>query len=544
MEVRRSRFWRARWGLAIFLIWCCVCLGAVLIGAAWWVVRTFGVLTIDQLVLNIPAGDEAGGSGLLWNGILTGIVIPLLAAIAGIAVFERMRRKGNAQGSLDEPGAVGRGRTWMRWFAGIVAVALPLGGAWAASVVIGVDEYVEAYAQELVSGTSLEDFYVQPVVTEPQSELFGEKRNLIVIYLESIEDAFTDDQLFETNMLAPIEEATTGWNSVPALRQYEGGGWTMAGIVATQCGVPLRTSTAQADNFELNELDRPGQEIDTYLQGARCLGDVLSDAGYTNVYLGGAAGTFAGKSTFFETHGFDEVYDLERWRAEGEFEERNWGLSDRRLLANATETVDELARSGQPFNLTMLTLDTHEKPYVYPFCEVTTEVELESITRCSTSYVAEFLEHVEAQGYLENTTVVVMGDHLKQVADYNQFYTELTSLGSERTVFNRISSPDDATFAREDIDQLSMYPTLIELAGLQLANHRAGVGVSALANENDVPAGSILDLTPEEYRNVVRSPSLGFYATLWGGERPESATKSSEAQAQRLPMFTPWNELE
>ncbi|WP_194294590.1 hypothetical protein [Leucobacter muris] len=107
-----------------------------------------------------------------------------------------------------------------------------------------------------------------------------------------------------------------------------------------------------------------------------------------------------------------------------------------------------------------------------------------------------------------------MGDHQKLLAPGASFWDALKDR-EDRTIFNRVWSPDGVRFARDQIDQFSMYPTLIELAGIDLDGHRAGIGVSALADADDVPRGSMLDLQASEYSAVVQSRAAGFYRELW-----------------------------
>ena len=57
-------------------------------------------------------------------------------------------------------------------------------------------------------------------------------KNLITVYLESMENTFGDAGLFGRNLLSVLDEATDGWGRYETLRQYPEGGWTMAGIVA------------------------------------------------------------------------------------------------------------------------------------------------------------------------------------------------------------------------------------------------------------------------------------------------------------------------
>ncbi|WP_053384175.1 sulfatase-like hydrolase/transferase [Leucobacter celer] len=522
VETRNRGRWF--WGAAIVVFWLLVLLGAVFAAGGLWVRRTFGVISVDQLLMNLPGGEGAGGGELIVSAAVTILLLPCAIVLVILLLTEKSRRELHRGGVLR-----GGGRWALRGIALVLAVAAPLGGAAVFGSTIGAAEYVQAYAREAAGGTTLADYYAVPrhgvsanaqggPGMRPDSGEGRERRNLVTIYLESIEDTFADEGIFETNMLAPVQEATEGWDAIPALHQYEGGGWTMAGLVSTQCGIPLRTAGAVSDATALNLIGHDGEAVDEYLPGATCLGDVLSREGYRNVYMGGADARFAGKGAFLESHGYDEVHALQEWYGLGETEIRSdWGLSDRRLFERAREEVTRLHEQGQPFNLTLLTLDTHESPYHYDYCPDDTAEPMTSITVCSMEQVAGFVDYLEQTGVLEDTTVVLMGDHLKFEAETNSFWDELRNREG-RTIFNRVWTPDGVEFARGDIDQFSMFPTLLELAGVELEDHRAGIGVSALVGADEVPAGTILDLDEQEYRAVTQSRAAAFYRDLWGVE--------------------------
>ncbi|MBL3699757.1 LTA synthase family protein [Leucobacter luti] len=503
--------------------WLLIGFGAVCAGIALWVRRTFGEISIDQLISNLPGGggEGAGGSGIVVNAVVTGIVVPL--AVVGLFAFLVTK----SLRALREHGILRGGRLLaVRILAAALALIVPIVGGGFLGATIGVRDYVAALIHESTTGTSLGDYYVAPEVPPTlntdaaaagtTAATGAQPKNLILIYLESIENTFADDEVFERNMLAPVQEATAGWDTIPQLQQYDGGGWTMSGIVSTQCGIPLRTANAVGDNTELNELgsDAP---VASYLAGATCLGDVLAGAGYRNVFLGGADASFAGKGAFLESHGTDEVQDLPYWQDLDETEIReDWGLSDRRLFERAKDKVVQLHDAEEPFALSMLTLDTHEGPRVYGYCDWDSDAEapMTAITFCSMEQVAGFVDFLGEQGILEDTVVVLMGDHQKMIAEGGSFWNELN--GREgRTIFNRVWSPDDIEIVTPGIDQFSVYPTLLELLDIELPDHRAGIGVSALAADDEVPAGSIRDLDADEYRDIVRSRSVDFYHELW-----------------------------
>ncbi|KUG62085.1 sulfatase [Kocuria rosea subsp. polaris] len=494
--------------LVYVLIWA----GLALLIAAAGIRFFWGEISVGQMLLNLVSVEIDGGGGpIVWIGILGVGVLPLLIT-AGIALWQHARRRRRRVGGDRRPR---RSRWAVRTVSTVLVAAVVVGGTTAFATTVGVADYIRAGNSEYDLG----DHYVEPTVTGDE-----QKRNLVLIYLESGEATLANDELFEKDAFAPLKavtRASDGWQSVEDFQQYEGGGWTMAGLTSTQCGVPLKGIGSAAGSGALNDL---GGDVDTYLRGIPCLGDVLEEHGYTSVFLGGANASFAAKDAFLRTHGYSEIKDLSDWRAAGE-PERNfrgdWGLSDGRLMAHAADEIDalhaEAERTGRPFNLSVLTLDTHEPVHVYDYCDVDTRDEVTSVFACSMAQVAGFVDHMEEKGYLEDTAVVIMGDHLKHMSAGDAFHEQLDHHGN-RTIFNRIRVPgaDASSTLRPRADQLNMYATILEAAGLTLADHEAGLGVSAFTSE--IPEGSAQALEPDAYAELLDSRSSRFYAGAWVGE--------------------------
>ncbi|MHA7208834.1 LTA synthase family protein [Arthrobacter sp. MDT1-65] len=473
----------------------------------------WGEISVGQMLLNLMSVETDGGGGaIVWIGILAvGVVPPLLTA--GIASWQYFRRRKRRLAGDD--GRTRRKQWIMRTVSTALVATVVVGGTTAFGTAVGVGDYIKAANSEYDLG----NFHVEPTVTDDDH-----KRNLVLIYLESGEATLADDQLFEKDAFVPLKEATKaadGWQSVDDLQQYKGGGWTMAGLTSTQCGVPLKGKGTSSSSGTDDELDG---DVDTYLGGSTCLGDVLDEHGYRSVFLGGANASFAGKDSFLSTHGYAEMKDLADWRAAGEPTENfrsDWGLSDERLMAYAKDEIDtlhaEAERTGQPFNLSMLTLDTHEPVHVFDYCDVDTQNEVTSVFACSMTQVAGFVDHMEEKGYLEDTAVVIMGDHLKHMSAGDAFHEQLDD-HDNRTIFNRIWVPgtDTNSTLRPGVDQLNMYPTILEAAGLTLANREAGLGVSAFAAE--IPESSAQALGQDDYAELLNSNSPQFYSEAWAGE--------------------------
>ncbi|RKJ42466.1 phosphoglycerol transferase, partial [Butyricicoccus sp. 1XD8-22] len=168
---------------------------------------------------------------------------------------------------------------------------------------LGADQYIK---RTFENSTFIEEHYVDGrniAITFPE-----EKRNLIVIYLESMENTFID------------KESGGGWNYtvIPELKNLAlenlnfsdsdkiGGaypvsntGWTVAAMVATTSGIPLkipieRNSYTTSDNF---------------LEGAYTLGDILKKEGYNLKLMVGSDANFGGRTNYFKNHGDYEIYD-------------------------------------------------------------------------------------------------------------------------------------------------------------------------------------------------------------------------------------------
>lgn len=232
-------------------------------------------------------------------------------------------------------------------------------------------------------------------------------KNVLLIYLESLEEVYTDERSFP-GLTPHLNRFRQSGLTFTRMRQSEGTGWTVAGMVASQCGTPLLSSSGSEGNSVLQN---------GFLNQAICLGDILKQAGYYQVYLGGASIQFAGKGEFLTAHGYDEA--LGDTALYGYLEDSTyrsgWGLYDDSLFAIAEEKFIGLAQSHQPFNLTLLTLDTHHPDGhasrscpKYRFYENS----MLDAVHCTDFLLNRFLESIRQHPAWDNTLVVLLSDHL------------------------------------------------------------------------------------------------------------------------------------
>ncbi|MEA5116987.1 MAG: sulfatase-like hydrolase/transferase [Propionicimonas sp.] len=472
------------WGL-----WVLATLALILIATAGWIRYRFGSVVLEQVILHLPLHGEGTGSDNLMVEAVGVCILAPLGLVALVAALVQRRLTGRTR-------PLPRRRLVAAATAG---TAISLG---VLLTVVGVPQFAAAQ----LDGRTFAPYYVTPRT----GTLPAHPKNLSTIYLESRENTFSDTELFGHNLLAPLDEATADWARYDGLQQYPGGGWTMAGVVSTECGLPLK-SRLLVGGVDPNIF---GEQAEEYLPSATCLGDLLANAGYTSIYLGGANTRFAGKDTFLKNHGYDAVQGREVWERSGE-DPANisiWGLSDARLFSHARDTVDELRAAGEPFSLTMLTLDTHEPPGLYSSCSTADTDPMATAITCSMRAVAGFLDYLKDSGALADTVVVVMGDHLKATAEGGSFKAELDGT-ADRTIVLRVWSPEPVQFARPRADQFSMLATSLDLLGLLPSDGRAGLGVSLL---HDYPLTcTALELPEDQYQETVTSPSSDLYKELW-----------------------------
>lgn len=234
-------------------------------------------------------------------------------------------------------------------------------------------------------------------------------KNIVFVYLESFERTFLDESRFPDLVpnIARLEKTADHFTEIEGLISAE---WTMGGMVASQCGIPLVTPIGSS-----NSMGRVG----SFLSGATCLGDVLKASGYHLEYIGGAPKQFAGKDKFYLTHGFHSVRGMDELHKEGEAVSE-WGRFDSDTLDDVVHRYEELLASKDRFGLFALTLDTHAPHgYVSPACGDLkygdgTDAMLNAV-HCNDRVVSNFIERIRSVPGSENTLVVVGSDHLSML---------------------------------------------------------------------------------------------------------------------------------
>src|SRR5699024_6013866 len=217
-----------------------------------------------------------------------------------------------------------------------------------------------------------------------------------------------------------------------------------------------------------------------YFPGAYSIGQILDEEDYNQVLLMGSEAEFAGRDKYFSQHGNYEIRDY-HWAVEnGKIPEDYyewWGYEAAKLFQYAKESLTELAQKAQPFNLTMLTADTHfEDGYE---SEQTPDVfgdQYSNVIHYSDKQIYELLQWMKKQPFYENTTVILCGDHLTMDSD---FFDDIDP-DYQRSVYNVFLNTDKKK-VREKNRQFSavdMFPTTLSALNVKIPGNRMGIGVN------------------------------------------------------------------
>jgi len=221
-----------------------------------------------------------------------------------------------------------------------------------------------------------------------------------------------------------------------------------------------------------------------FLEEGFCFADVLKAAGYRDVFMGGASTRFAGKGYFLSAQGYEEVRGREELTPlmTDPTYLNNWGLYDDTLLGLAARKFDELAANpDQPFNFTVLTVDTHPPDgTVSQTCTPYPAIDnnIFHAVHCTDQLLEKFITHLEQSPAWDNTVVLLMSDHLHMRNTGMDFYPA----EYDRRLFVNILNAGVSDVVDVSGTHMDVAPTLLNLMDVQ---HKQSflVGADLLAPE-------------------------------------------------------------
>lgn len=440
--------------------------------SASWYADVYGDIGFDGLFFTLFAGMGGVQQGLVISWALRGL-LPAVAvtALAAILIFVLLFGAGKRKGEKEF------------FKARIVSLVL--------SLVLFVGFFAEAgrkavlytWVGNLFAETDIyENEYVSPdnaEITFPE-----EKRNLIYIYLESMETTFLskeygggnkDNCLPNLYSLADENVNFSQNSSVGGGRDITGATWTSAAMVSHTAGIPMR--------FPLSVKGKLEGDI---LPSAKNITEILETQGYNQAFLVGSDAEYGGREMFFEKRGMDEVYDIYTAYEDGIVPQdywQWWGMEDIYLFEYAKKTLTKLASVSEPFSLTMLTADTHHVAgFKCQECDDEFEEQYSNVLACSDRQVYEFVKWIQSQPFYENTTIIITGDHCTM--DYGYIERNTDTIYTRRLYNCFINSAADGKNSKNrEFVTMDMFPTTLAALGCNIEGERLGLGTNLFSGE-------------------------------------------------------------
>lgn len=438
-------------------------LAVMLYDASRWVIATWGLLSIDEIIYHLKAPLEGTNTDVLRDFAETCTPKAILAALFVIVILVALRKS--------------KGRYYLTIAALLAASAVGMyqGGRYVWQE-LEVGSYVEA--QKEVSVTDEE--YVDPRTV--RIEFPEKKRNLIYIFLESMENTYMSKEeggAFERNCIPELTELADSnisfYDETENKGMYAavGSTWTMGGMFAQTSGLPLKLP------FDENAMGTQRE----FFPEICTMGDILNRAGYKQELLVGSYAVFGGRSLYFTQHGNFEIFDYPRAKELKLIpQDYNvwWGYEDEKLFQYAKDEAVKLSETGEPFNLTLLTADTHfEDGYYCRLCNDEYGEQYADVMACSSRQVTEFVQWVQQQPFYENTTIVVVGDHLTMDKD---FCSDVEK-DYQRTVYNAfINSAVTTDTSSRTATTMDMFPTTLASMGIVIEGDKLGLGTNLFSD--------------------------------------------------------------
>lgn len=437
----------------------------------------FPDVTIDQIFYHL----RTSLSGVSWSFIVS-IGVKFLGVLGALVVVLLLAK----HFLKNKKKEINPQKTVIMFIASIV---LLLGSYVYAFIVSDASSYLESYKTE--------SKYIEKNYVKPDSSLVSlpkRKRNLIIIYLESIESSMSNIKnggLFKNNYipnLTKIAKDNLSFSANDKLGgavQIYGTGWSTAGYLATTAGIIIKSPFPG---------DGPNNNPFTYPK-LITVADILENY-YNEELMLGSTSNFGGIKEYYSNHGKFTIWDQDNAVNEKLINKDNndgWGLNDKGLYERSKTELINLSKQDKPFLFNLITIDTHaEDGYVDSSCPNKFKTSYENSVYCADILINDYLNWLKKQDFYKNTTIVILGDHLSM---NKSMFNNVTG---ERYAYNAFINSVITKKTSHIYTPLDYYPTILESIGIKIKGDRLGLGTSLFSKEQTLIEKNNLDYINNE----------------------------------------------
>lgn len=223
-----------------------------------------------------------------------------------------------------------------------------------------------------------------------------ENKDLIFITAESLERTFyTNPELKRLKLSLISRNDIHDFSNIIEANEYTS--WTIAGIVANNCGIPIIDSR--------------------FYSGFNCLSDLLAKKNYDLFSIQGSSENFAGNGNFYKIHNIKNVIGFDQIIKENKGAEKSkWGVYDNFLLNYSKNKILNLEKKNKPFAIWINTLDTHPPHGLLSLdCKQKASHIQSSLLKtvyCTDQYLNSFIDDLISADDEQNNLYIIVSDHL------------------------------------------------------------------------------------------------------------------------------------
>ena len=484
------------------LIYLFLTLGLILILLSIYIKESFTNVTIEQLIYSMNTAEGTSNSMIIDGAkyIIPRLTVIYLIIFTILFVFKKLI---NFHSSLEIKIKNKIINLSIIPLCNVIKIFLSLlfliSSIYYVYISMGFNDYFNKNLQSQI----FDKYYVNP--KEVKIKAPKNKPNLIYIYVESLETSlfsYKNGGMFKKTIIPNLEQIAkenlnfSNTDVLGGSYMPDGTSWTIAGMVASSAGIPLKLPIADENKYV---------NYGEFLPGAYTLGEVLEENGYNNYLFIGSKAYFGGRSDYFTYHGDYKIHDYDyavkkKWISKDYY--TWWGYEDKKLYAFAKKDLTEIASKEKPFNFTMLTADTHATDgYLDKSCDKPYKEQYLNTYHCTDKMLGDFIKWLQKQDFYDNTVIVITGDHLTMQGNYMEMYTVNDDVKPYyRKIFNTfINSKTKATnYHNRSFTNFDIYPTTLAALGFQIEGNKLGLGTNLFSKEKTLTENINFDTFNEE----------------------------------------------
>ncbi len=268
-----------------------------------------------------------------------------------------------------------------------------------------IKSFLMTYGNSNIIGEYDFNEYFKNVKEVPKNFL---NRDLVIIAAESLERTFYKNKnLKHLNLRLLDRNDLIDFTNINQVKGYTD--WTIAGLVASNCGLPY---------------------VDlTFYSNYNCLSDLLAKKNYNLMSIQGTSEKYAGNGNFYNTHSVKEVKGLDSIK--DFYSERNlqispWGIHDNIVLEYALNQIKYFETKDKPYAVWISTVDNHPpNGLLSKNCEkISKHISMNhlKVVYCNDLYLNNLINQIIFNDKSKNNLIIIHSDHLLMNSNISRKY--------------------------------------------------------------------------------------------------------------------------